>query len=54
MAQTRNFTGNVNDTNVVGIVVVPECDRREPLKRLHFESILSFSGLKTRRFLKSP
>ncbi|MBA4445235.1 MULTISPECIES: hypothetical protein [Cylindrospermopsis] len=34
MAQTRNFTGNVNDTTVVGIVVVPECDRREPLKRL--------------------
>ncbi|MEE6160249.1 hypothetical protein U9R62_02515 [Cylindrospermopsis raciborskii DSH] len=34
MAQTRNFIGNVNDTTVVGSVVVPECDRREPLKHL--------------------
>ena len=34
MAQTRNFTGNVNDTTAVGSTVVPESDRREPLKHL--------------------
>ena len=34
MTQTGNFIGNVNDTTVVASVVVPECDRREPLKHL--------------------
>ncbi|KRH97661.1 MULTISPECIES: hypothetical protein [Cylindrospermopsis] len=34
MAQTRNFIGNVSDTTVVGTKIVPEGDRREPLKHL--------------------
>ncbi|MFB2645801.1 hypothetical protein ACE09Y_05925 [Raphidiopsis sp. BLCC-F218] len=34
MAQTRNFIGNVNHTTVVSSTVVPESDRREPLKHL--------------------